>query len=156
MNFHSISTALVIIVIVISVICGGVLIVSVCMIWIRKQVFGRAGAVLCAAGVILLGLSVWGILEVAKRQASENADTAALQRVVQDSNAKTIAALTEVNKQFTERIETNQDRVLSNIESHVLAIRTALAERPAATQPSRETPAAGSPVVPKHPQTKPR
>jgi hypothetical protein len=139
-----------------AVICGSVSIGSVCLLWVRKQLFDQVGAALCAAGVILLGLSMWGSVELAKRQASENADTTALQRVVQDSNAKTIAELTEVNKQFTERIETNQDRVLSNIESHVLAIRTALAERPAAIQPSRETPTAASPVAPKHPQTKPR
>jgi len=114
---------------------------------------------LCAAGVVLLGLSIWGSVELAGRQAAENGDTAALLHMVQDSNATTIAELTEVNKEFTERIETSQERVLSNIQSHVLAIRTALAERPAVIQQSRsdrETPIAAPTPVPKRRQTKPK
>ena len=111
---------------------------------------------MCAAGIVLLGLSIWGSVELAGRQAAENGgDTAALLRMVQDSNAKTIAELTEVNKEFTERIETSQERVLSNIQSHMLAIRNALAERPAVIQQSRSDRETPTPV-PKRRQTKPK
>ena len=157
MDSQYVSTMLLISATLSGVICGSISIGSVCLLWVRRQVFGQAGAALCAAGVVLLGLSIWGSVELAGRQAAKNRDTAALLRMVQDSNATTIAKLTEVNKEFTERIETSQERVLSNIQSHMLAIRTALAERPAVSQQSRsdrETPIAAP--VPKRRQTKPK
>lgn len=157
MDSQYVSTILLISATLSGVICGSISIGSVCLLWVRRQVFGQAGAALCAAGVVLLGMSIWGSVELAGRQAAENGDTAALLRMVQDSNATTIAKLTEVNKEFTERIETSQERVLSNIQSHVLAIRTALAERPAVIQQSRsdrETPIAAP--TPKRRQTKPK
>ena len=159
MDSHYVSTILLISATLSGIICGGISIGSVCLLWVRRQVFGQAGAALCVAGIVLLGLSIWGSVELAGRQATENGDTAALLRTVQDSNATTIAKLTEVNKEFTERIETSQERVLSNIQSHMLAIRNALAERPAVIQQShsdRATPIATPTPVPKRRQTKPK
>ena len=124
--------------IVAGIILGCLSIASACYHWVRNQLFGTAGIVLSTVGILLLGTSVWAPVEVGKP-----ADSTAVQRVIEDGNAKTIAAVKESNKQladqlqqFSKRLQDNQDRTLSEIQKHVLAIRTALAERerPAPTQ----------------------
>jgi hypothetical protein len=118
---------------------GFLSITSACYHWIRKQIFGTSGIILSIGGIILLGMAVWASVEVGKR-----VDSTAVQRV----NAETIAALIENNKQLTDQLtgqlqkfakemHDNEDRALSNIQSHILAIRTALNERPAPIQQPR-------------------
>ena len=109
---------------------------SACYHWVRNQMFGTAGIVLSMIGILLLGAAVWASVEVGKP-----ADNTAVQRIVEDGNAKTIAAVRESNKQladqlqqFGKRLQDNQDRALSEIQKHVLAIRTALAERATQSQ----------------------
>jgi hypothetical protein len=130
------------------VIVGAVSIASACYRWVRNQSFGTAGIVLSIIGIILFGSAVWASVEFGKP-----ADSTALQRTIEDGNAKTIAAVRESNKQladqlqrFTKQLQDNQDRALSDIQKHLLAIRTALAERerPAQTQPQQPPPNAGA------------
>jgi hypothetical protein len=124
--------------IVAGIILGCLSIASACYHWVRNQLFGTAGIVLSIVGILLLGTAVWASVEVSKR-----VDSTAVQRVIEDGNAKTIAAVKESNKQladqlqqFSKRLQENQDRALADIQKHVLAIRTALTERerPAQTQ----------------------
>ena len=64
MDSQYVSTMLLISATLSGVICGSISIGSVCLLWVRRQVFGQAGAALCAAGVVLLGLSIWGSVEL--------------------------------------------------------------------------------------------
>lgn len=43
---------------------GALMVLSACWVWIKHQKFGTAGSVLCVAGVVLVGLSVYGRVSV--------------------------------------------------------------------------------------------
>ena len=132
--------------IVAGIIVGCLSIASACYHWVRNQLFGTAGIVLSTVGILLLGTSIWASIEVGKRT-----DSAAVQRVIEDGNAKTIAAVKESNKQladqlqqFSKRLQDNQDRALADIQKHVLAIRTAMTERERAAPTPQPPPNAGA------------
>ena len=119
--------------IIAAVILGCFSIASACYNWVRAQSFGTAGMVLCLVGVVLFGTAAWASVQVGK-----SADNTAIQRIIEDGNTKTIAATQESNKQLadqlqrsTKQLQDNQERALADIQKHVLAIRTAVAERPA-------------------------
>jgi small-conductance mechanosensitive channel len=89
--------------------------------------------VLCLVGVVLFGTAAWASVEVGK-----SADNRAIQQTIEDGNAKAVAATEASNRQLadqlqrsTKQLQDNQDRALADIQKHVLAIRTAVAERPA-------------------------
>jgi hypothetical protein len=122
--------------VIVAIIVGAGSIASACYHWVRQQVFGTPGIVLSTIGILLLGGAVWASVEAGKRS-----DSTSIQRIIDDGNAKTIAAVKESNKQladqlqqFSKRLQDNQDRALSEIQKHVLAIRTALAERATPSQ----------------------
>ena len=118
---------------------GCLSIASACYTWVRSRMFGCGGIVLSAVGLILIGASFWTSIEYGTRPAeAEPSDTTAVRQLIEESDAKTLAALRESNKQMADQLQQslkqlqdNQDRVFSDIQSHVLAIRTALTERPA-------------------------
>ncbi len=124
------------------IIFGCILLASACYHWVRNKMFGLAGVVLSTVGVVLFGMSVWASVEYgAPKVAAKPVDTTVFQRMIEDGNEKTLAEVKQSNKQlaeqlqqFTQQLKANQDTVFSNIQSHVLAIRTALTERPAVTQ----------------------
>ena len=124
-----------------SLLVGGIVIASACFHWVRAQRFGIAGGVLSAVGLILVGMSVWASVEArAPKPEITPADNTAIQRSIEDNNSKTLAALKDGNKQITDQLDqflkqlqAGQERVLSDVESHILAIRTALTERPPPT-----------------------
>ena len=45
--------------VVAGVVFGSAAIGTACWVWLKKQTFAYGGSVLCAAGVTLLGLSIW-------------------------------------------------------------------------------------------------
>src|SRR3954449_13350147 len=115
------------------VILGCFSIASACYNWVRTQSFGTAGMVLSLVGVVMCGTAVWASVEVGKP-----ADNAVIQRIIEDGNAKAVAATQASNKQLadqlqrsTKQLQDNQERALADIQKHVLAIRTAVAERTA-------------------------
>jgi hypothetical protein len=116
---------------------------------VRTQRFGTAGAVLSTVGLILVGISVWASVEArAPRAEIKPPDDTALQRLIQDGDAKTLAAVKEADKQLDSKIQElaqktheEQERVLSEVQSQILAIRTALNERPAPTPRPNNEPA---------------
>ena len=128
------------------ILLGCLSIASACYHWVRNQLFGTAGIVLAIVGILLLGTAVWASVEVGK-----SADSTAVQRVIEDGNAKTIAAVKESNKQladqlqqFSKRLQDNQDRALADIQKHVLAIRTAMTERERTAPTPQPAPNAGA------------
>jgi hypothetical protein len=150
--------------VIVAIIVGAGSIASACYHWVRQQVFGTPGIVLSTIGILLLGGAVWASVEAGKRS-----DSTSIQRIIDDGNTKTIAAVKESNKQladqlqqFSKRLQDNQDRTLSEMQKHILAIRTALTERSAPTQqpPQTQQPpsnaAAGSAATPKKQPAKTR
>ena len=113
--------------------------------WVRSRTFGLGGIVLSAVGLILIGASLWASVQYSTPGPAESEPSAitAVRQLIEESDAKTLAALKESNKQIADQLQhslkqlqENQDRVFSDIQTHVLAIRTALTERPAlAVQP---------------------
>jgi hypothetical protein len=90
-----------------------------------------------------IGASLWvsGIYATPKPEA-KSTDNTAIQRLIEDTNAKAVAAFKESNKQLADQLNAQQqqfatemrdseNRMLSDLQSHILAIRTALTERPA-------------------------
>ena|ERR1044071_995545 len=128
-------------VILASLAVGCLAIASACFHWVRTQRFGVAGAVLSTVGLVLVGMSVWGSVEFrAPSSELKPASNTAVQQIVADANVKTLAAmkdngkqLTDQFQQFAQQAQAEHDRVLSDIQSQILAIRTALSERPAPT-----------------------
>src|SRR4051794_4988590 len=100
---------------------GCLAIVSACFHWVRTQRFGTAGAVLSTVGLILVGISVWASVEArAPRAEIKPPDDTALQHLIQDGDAKTLAAAKEADKQLDSKIQElaqktheEQERVLS-------------------------------------------
>jgi hypothetical protein len=130
---YRLSTETVYIVIIAAVVLGCCSIGTACYNWIGSQSFGTTGMVLCLVGVVLFGTATWASVEVGK-----SADNRAIQQTIEDGNAKAIAATQASNKQLadqlqrsTKQLQDNQDRALGDMQKHVLAIRTAIAERPA-------------------------
>lgn len=113
--------------------------------WVRSRTFGLGGIVLSAVGLILISASLWASVQYSAPGPVEPEPSAitAVRQLIEESDAKTLAALKESNKQIADQLQhslkqlqENQDRVFSDIQTHVLAIRTALTERPAlAVQP---------------------
>ena len=123
---------------------GCLSIASACYAWVRTRMFGLGGIMLSAVGIILIGASFWASVEYGTHPTEpEPRDTTAVRQLVEESDAKTLAALKESNKQLLDylqqslkQLKDNQDRVFTDIQNNVQAIRTALADRPAvATQP---------------------
>ena len=118
---------------------GCLSIASASYAWIKNRMFGLAGIVLSAVGLILIGASLWVSVEEGTHAAeAKPIDTTTIRQLIGDHDAKTVASLNESNEQLAGRLQQslkqlqdNQDRVFSDIQSHVLAIRTALADRPA-------------------------
>src|SRR5687767_4354307 len=101
MDSELIRPALLIGTIVACIACGSISIASVCLRWLRSHAFGPGGIALCTAGVILLGLSMWGSTQLAAEQEKQTPppdNAAALERMVRDTNEQTIAAITQANK----------------------------------------------------------
>jgi hypothetical protein len=129
---------------------GCLSIVAACYHWVRNQLFGTAGIVLSTVGLLLLGASIWAAVDMNKR-----ANITEVQRIIENGNEKTIAAVRESNKQLADQLpqlrkllQNDQERALTEIQKHILAIRVALAERerPASTpqqpaQPQQPAPA---------------
>jgi hypothetical protein len=91
----------------------------------------------------LFGAAFWASVQYGSPRPKQTPDPAAVQRLVDEANARTVTAVKESNKQIAEQfqqlakqLQDNQDRVLSDIQSQILAIRTALSERPAPQPPS--------------------
>jgi hypothetical protein len=42
---------------------GSAAISTACWVWLRKQISAFRGSALCGAGVVLLGLSIWHLVE---------------------------------------------------------------------------------------------
>jgi hypothetical protein len=113
--------------------------------WIKNRMFGLAGIVLSAVGVILIGVSLWVSVGQATRAAeAKPIDIAAIRQLLDDKASKTVASLKESNEQLADRLQQSlkqlqdsQGRVFSDIQAHVLAIRTALADRPASVPQPR-------------------
>jgi len=134
----SLPTVVLLFVLIAATLLASIAIASASFRWVRSQVFGYGGAALVIVGVILLSLVIRGALEFQNITLRSSAlDTAALQRIIDDAHSKTLAAIRESNKHFAERIEANQEQTLSAIQSHVLAIRTALMQRQAAPPEAR-------------------
>ena len=127
--------------VIVAIIVGAGSIASACYHWVRQQVFGTPGIVLSTIGILLLGGAVWASVEAGKRS-----DSTSIQRIIDDGNAKTIAAVKDSNKQqadqlqqFSKRLQDNQDRALADIQKQVLAIRT-VAERATPSQQPAQAP----------------
>ena len=124
--------------------------------WMKNRMFGLAGIVLSAVGLMLMGASLWASVEYGTYAAeAKPIDTTAVRQLIEDSDAKIMAALKKSNKELADQLQQslkqlqdNQDRVFSDIQSHVLAIRTALADRPASV-PQPRTDAEISNTAPK-------
>jgi hypothetical protein len=50
--------------VLVGVVFGSLTIGTACFVWARKHVFGFAGSVLCMAGIVLIGLSIWQSVEL--------------------------------------------------------------------------------------------
>jgi predicted PurR-regulated permease PerM len=114
---------------------GGLSIVSACYHWVRNKMFGLPGIVLSAVGLCLIATSLWASVfyTTAQSEPKPADNTAAIQRLLDDSDAKTLAAIRESNKRSDDQVQQLakqlQDRD-DNIQGQILAIRTALTERP--------------------------
>jgi hypothetical protein len=90
----------------------------------------------------LLASSLWiSVLYAAPRSEPKPADNTAVQRIIEDSNAKTLAAVKDSNKQLADQLQQiskqvkdDQERVLYEIQSHIIAIRTALSQKQTGAQ----------------------
>ena len=142
----SLQTVVVLFVLIAGTLLGSIAIASACFRWVRSHVFGYGGAALLITGLILLSLSIRSTLEFRGAQTRPSQpDMTTLQRMIDDAHGRTFTAVRESNRQFAERIAANQEQTLSSIESHVLAIRTALMQRPtAAPQPRPEQTSSGT------------
>jgi hypothetical protein len=97
-------------------------------------------------------MSVWASVEARVPRAEiKPPDNTALQHLIEDGNARTLAAVKEADKQLDAKVQElaqktheEQERLLSEVQSQILAIRTALAERPA-QQPRRDNPSSEAP-----------
>lgn len=49
---------------IVGIVVGTVAMLTTCLVWFRKQVFGTGGAVLSLFGVMLIGMSVWGSVKI--------------------------------------------------------------------------------------------
>lgn len=140
---------------------GWLSIASACYHWVWNRLFGLAGVVLSIVGLSLLGASLGVFVLYAARlpDPPKPSDTTAIQRQIDDSDAKIVAAIRDSNKQLADQLQQfakkntdNEQRVLSEIQSHILAIRTALTERSvpqprtdaesSSTRPKQKTPKA--------------
>lgn len=147
-------------VILASLVFGCISLLSACFSWVRNQRFGIAGTVLSAVGLILIGMAVWASVGfAAPRPESKPSDNTAVQHMIDEGNTKIIAALKDNNEelsdhlqQFAKQMQADQDNVFSNIQNNILAMRTALNERPAVTEQHGDT----SPATPKRRAAKKR
>jgi hypothetical protein len=89
------------------VILGSLAIVSVCWVWLSKQMLGIGGGVLSFVGVLLVGLSLWSKASVQFGQDGFRAEFERLQndvKAVAESNkalsrkVKVVAEVTDINK----------------------------------------------------------
>ena len=150
--------------ILVSIVLGCLSIVSASFHWVRSQKFGIAGMVLSNVGVILVGMSVWASVEYgASGPGIKPSDSTAIQRMIEDGNANVIAEnkranekLSEQLERFTQQIRADQDRVFTDIQSHVLAIRTALTQQAIVTQQPGTDVGTSSAALPKRRPAKPR
>ena len=144
---HLSSTDMLLSVILASLIFGCISLLSACFNWVRYQRFGIAGAVLSGVGLILIGMAVWASVGfAAPRTESKPSDNTAVQHMIDEGNTRIIAALKDNNKevidhlqQFTKQMQADQDNIFSNIQSNILAMRTALSEQPAVTEQHGDT-----------------
>lgn len=129
--------------IAVSFVIGCLSVASASYTWMKSRMFGLAGIVLSAVGIILIGASLWvsAGYETGPAEAKP-IDATAVRQLIEDSDAKTLAALKDSNKQLADQLQQslkqlqdNQDRVFSDIQSQMLAIRTALTDRPPVPQP---------------------
>jgi hypothetical protein len=118
---------------------GCLSIASACYTWVRSRIFGLGGIVLSVVGLILIAACLWASVEYGT-YASEarSSSTDAVRKLIDDSDARTLAALNDSNKQIADQLQQslkqlqdNQDRVFSDIQSQVAAIQKALTDRSA-------------------------
>lgn len=46
------------------IVIGALLLLAVAWVWIKKQIFGVGGSVMCFSGIALIGLTVWKTIQV--------------------------------------------------------------------------------------------
>jgi hypothetical protein len=100
--------------------------------------FGLAGVVLSIVGLSLFAASLWAsVLYAAPRSEPKPVDnTAVIQRLLEESDAKTLGAIKEINKQSTDQVKQLAEELEvrdNQMQSQIIGIRTALTERPEAT-----------------------
>jgi len=77
----------------IGLVLGSVAVLSVCFVWVRRQLFGMGGGALSLVGVILVGLSVWGKVKIEASEGGVKAEFEKVKAQVQQvAEANTIVA----------------------------------------------------------------
>ena len=92
-------------------ILGSLAILSVCWVWLRKQVLGVGGGVLSFIGVLLVGLSLWSSASVEISPDGFRAEFERLQEQVQQVSVQSqqisndVLAVAEANKAISQEVK---------------------------------------------------
>ncbi|MDO3379142.1 hypothetical protein [Geoalkalibacter halelectricus] len=127
---------------VVGLVLGTLAILSVCWVWIKRQILGTGGAMLSLVGVLLVGLSVWSSARFAISPEGFEAEFSRLEQRVNEV-AHSSNALREEVLAVAENVETSRTQFLHLTEA--LETRRALppqtleeVRRPLLTLPSVE------------------
>lgn len=119
---------------IVGLILGSLAMLSVCWVWVRKQVFGPGGGVLSFFGVLLAGLSLWSRASVELTPDGFRAEFERLQQeinqVVRKSEqiSQEVAAVAEVNQLITREVEVVAENLAVN-KTQFLELTRALNQR---------------------------
>jgi hypothetical protein len=97
------------------VVFGSLLLLSVCIVWLRKQAFGVGGGVMCLCGVTLIGLTVWRTVQfkVGEDGVSFEAQLNELTRRVDDVG-ESVATIAGSNAELERNVASLNTSVVNN------------------------------------------
>ena len=107
-------------VLIVGLILGSLAILSVCWVWLRKQVFGPGGSILSFFGVLLVGLSLWSRASVELTPEGFRAEFERLQeeinQVVKKSEriSEEVNAVAEANHVITREVQVVAENLAVN------------------------------------------
>lgn len=98
-------------------ILGSLAIISVCWVWVSKQVLGSGGGVLSFFGVLLVGLSLWSSASVEVSPEGFRAEFERLQQEVDEMAVRSqqisndVQAVAEANKTISHEVRTVAENI---------------------------------------------
>jgi septal ring factor EnvC (AmiA/AmiB activator) len=113
---------------------GSLIIVSVCWVWVRKQVLGAGGGALSFFGVMLVGLSVWSSARVEVTPEGFRAEFERLQKEVNQVAVRSqkisddVLVMSETSKEITREVKAVADNIDIN-RAQFLQLTNALKQK---------------------------